>query len=34
MGSKQYFDVGGLDAKSAEDLAAKLDGLSWADIQR
>ena len=34
MGSKQYFDVGGLDATDATDLARKLDGLSWADLQR
>ena len=34
MGSKQYFDVGGLDADDAADLAQKLDGLSWTDLQR
>ena len=34
MGSKQYFDVGGLDVDGAQDLARALDGLAWADLQR
>ena len=31
MGSKQYFDVSGLEAEGAADLAAKLRGLFWAE---
>ena len=33
MGSKQYFDVGALAADGAANLAAELDGLTWAQIQ-
>jgi len=33
MGSKQYFDVGGLDPEGPFDLAQKLRGLAWSDLQ-
>lgn len=33
QGSKLYFDVGGLNAADAEDLAAKLQGKTWAEVR-
>ena len=33
QGSKQYFDVGGLDPEGPLDLAQKLRGLAWSDLQ-
>ena len=34
VGSKQYFDVGSLHAEDAEDLARKLDGLTYTELQQ
>ncbi|MFO0970103.1 MAG: hypothetical protein U0793_31515 [Gemmataceae bacterium] len=33
FGSKQYFDVGELDPTDAQDLAAKLRGKTWSQVQ-